>query len=72
MTTKRISGFERIWHVKYACGHEHEVSTFIGDFDYMAFHRSVSPDLVTVCLDCKFEGKDDWLTTLVSATPVEQ
>lgn len=57
---------ERVWHVKLFCGHEHDVSTFIGDFDYMDFHRRTS-DLVQVCLDCRLEGKEDYVTTIVSA-----
>lgn len=54
---------ERLWTVTLSCGHSYEVYTFIGDFDYMKAHEGLGQ----ICVDCRDEGKEDWVKELVSA-----
>lgn len=52
MTDSRAAS-ERHWWVTYSCGHEEEITTFIGDFDYERAHR----DLPDICRFCRLDPK---------------
>ena len=60
-------GNDRLWWVTYACGHEAEVWTVIGDCDYMALHKGAEE----FCFMCRDEGNDP-ITKLVSAVVIAE
>lgn len=58
----QTSEHERLWLVTLACGHQHQVWTFIGDFDYAKHHEGLGE----ICHECRDAGKE-FVVDLVSA-----